>query len=137
MKIKQSNVRLGCARGLLVVAIACVSIILMQGISWFINGRERGLSFSIMQEARVNLHLGMSRQEAEQFLVDAWSHRQCDYPELSRDMYFFGSKDTELSAVLILRFEKHDDSETLIDIGTVENDMLRSGHYSECIAIPP
>lgn len=133
--MKMRTIHLGCAKGLLIIVIALVSIILMQGIDWLIEARERGASSSAMQEAMANLQLGMNRQEAEHFLVAAWDHRKCDYPELSRDLYFFGIKDANLAAVLVLRFAKHEGREVLTDIATVENYMLDSGNYRECVAV--
>lgn len=137
MKAERHNLRLGYVIGPLLILFACISAASIQGFGWLNNARERGRSSTMMREAKVNLYLGMSKQEAEYFLQDVWSHRQCKYSGLSRDLYFFGSSNPELSAVLILRFEKHENRETLTDIATVDNNSLVLGHYSECTTISP
>lgn len=75
--------------------------------------------------ARIRLHEGMSRAEAEQALSDAWHHDVCGDRGYFHHLFFYGDADTiDQSTLIYLRTETKEGQEMVSYIGGVDNYRL-------------
>lgn len=106
------------------LAIAvCTALLLVLAIY---GNTEREESLAIGERVVSNLHLGMQRTETQQYVQAAWRQYRCDY----EDVYLFGSRDTNLAAIVILRFSKQGEQEILDQISSYDSYMLHE--FADC-----
>lgn len=110
------------------LAIAvCTALLLVLAIY---GNTEREDSLAIGERVVSNLHLGMQRTETQQYVQAAWRQYRCDYGDWAEDVYLFGSRDTNLAAIVILRFSKQGEQEILDQISSYDSYMLYK--FADC-----
>jgi len=115
-----------------VIALVFLLTSLIVGLWFTWEGMERERSYGIAGEARDSLEIGMSRSETREYMTNAWRHYECNYSvDFAEDVYLFGSRNIDLAAIVILRFEKQDDDQVLFQIAGFGNYMLHL--YDDCI----
>jgi hypothetical protein len=103
------------------------------GFRYLRQGSALRESRELMVEARDDLRIGMTRQQAGPYLRAAWKHYLCDYDEFSISVYLFGSRNPNLAATLFLRFRKENGVEKLVEIASVDPFMLHEFEHCEVL----
>lgn len=122
-------------RARLFLALAAVAIVVGTADLWIASltgagvDQERVNSWALADEARARVQVGMTLQEAEALLSDAWHHAACDYGEYDPTLgnwhlFFFGSRDLDKTGVVILRSMGPVDDQVVSFVGSVENYRL-------------
>ena len=86
-------------------------------------------SDNLAEAARARVQVGMSAQEVENRLSDAWFHAKC---YTSIHLFFFGSRDLDKTGVVVVRFEGYPDQQTVRFVGRIANYRLVAA-YSCCL----
>ena len=92
---------------------------------------ELSRSWALAREARARVQVGMTLQEAEALLSDAWHHAACEYRNFSYDpdigqwhIFLFGSRDLDKTGNVILRGVGPIDDQVVSFVGRTEGYLL-------------
>lgn len=92
-----------------------------------------------MLQARNSIQIGMTREDAEQFLTEAQAHYQCEFDDsVSIELYTFGGSELEESHVLFIRYAINEGVTRVDDITNVDPDFVSYSYVNrDCRVIEP
>ena len=81
---------------------------------------ELSRSWALAREARARVQVGMTLQEAQALLGDAWHQFACD----PWHIFLFGSRDLDKTGIVVLRITETADNQIVSAVGSMENYRL-------------
>lgn len=100
-----------------------------------IDGREYDGSQGQARAAQASIRAGMTIGEAEQIVLDAWGHKQCDYETLSHHIFFVGSHNPERVGLVLVETRVLDGQEKVT--GVYAPEPYEVSLYQHCPDVGP